>query len=474
MSTHPVTFPIDALPNTARNAAYELLHNTGAPDVIVGMSLLASMSIAAQLNFDVRLPHGAVRPVGSTFVCLALPSQQKTTVDELVMQPFLDLDKAAAISHEAQLKTSRTQKDLHALVRQGLLREIVKAEIAGEATADLRARLTEHEALEPVPIQGGRILYSNTTHRAFLEAMQGEGRFTALLSNEGEAVLNSPLFRASGFLNSVWDGPSVLALDRAKGDSVVARNPRNVTFLMLQPQAWVRTMAKLGDAIQANGYATRILIGVADANHGFRTRAADPTYEALAVFHKAIEPLAQAFSARDAGACHGKREVLEFSDDARIFLRHRNTDLEAQMAPGGSLHAVRGFASKDVEHVCRIAASMHAVCGRGLTIDAHTVRHAAQIVTWFGNQTMMVFDPLGPLSPLAGKALTLLEYIRRSFWNINRPAKTSVIGREGPVRPKQEVQKCLDLLMRNGLAHVLTDVKLGPIVVPMTPPLLRV
>jgi hypothetical protein len=92
------------------------------------------------------------------------------------------------------------------------------------------------------------------------------------------------------------------------------------------------------------------------------------------------------------------------------------------MAPGGSLHAVRGFASKDVEHICRIAASMHAVCGRGLTIDVHTVHQAAQIVTWFGNQTMMVFDPLGPLSPLAGKALTLLEYIRRSFWTINRPA----------------------------------------------------
>jgi hypothetical protein len=474
MSIHPLTFPLDALPNTARNAAYELLQNTGAPDVIVGMSVLASMSIAAQLNYDVQLPHGVVRPTGSTFICLALPSQQKTTVDELVMKPFLDLDKAAATAQQLQRKAYRTKKDLYSLVRQGMLREIVKGEIAGESTDKLRTRLAEHEAGEPVPVQGGRIIYSNTTHRAFLEAMQGEGRFTALLSNEGEAVLISPLFRASGFLNSVWDGPSVLALDRAKGDSVVARNPRNVTFLMLQPQAWVRTMAKLGDAIQANGYATRILIGVADANHGFRTRAPDPTYEALAVFHKAIEPLAQAFSAREAGACHDKREVLDLSNDARIFLRHRNTDLEAQMAPGGSLHAVRGFASKDVEHICRIAASMHAVCGRGLTIDVHTVHQAAQIVTWFGNQTMMVFDPLGPLSPLAGKALTLLEYIRRSFWTINRPAKTSVIGREGPVRPKQEVQKCLDLLMRYGMVHVLTDVKLGPIVVPVQPPLPRV
>lgn len=192
MSIHPLTFPLDALPNTARNAAYELLQNTGAPDVIVGMSVLASMSIAAQLNYDVQLPHGVVRPTGSTFICLALPSQQKTTVDELVMKPFLDLDKAAATAQQLQRKAYRTKKDLYSLVRQGMLREIVKGEIAGESTDKLRTRLAEHEAGEPVPVQGGRIIYSNTTHRAFLEAMQGEGRFTALLSNEGEAVLISP------------------------------------------------------------------------------------------------------------------------------------------------------------------------------------------------------------------------------------------------------------------------------------------
>jgi len=67
-------FPLNALPDTARHAAHEIIQNTGAPDVIVGMTVLASMSIAAQLNFDVRLPHGTVRPVGSTLICLAMPS----------------------------------------------------------------------------------------------------------------------------------------------------------------------------------------------------------------------------------------------------------------------------------------------------------------------------------------------------------------------------------------------------------------
>jgi len=58
-------FPLHALPHAARNAAFEIVTNTGASDVIVGMTMLACMSMAAQLNFDVRLPHGAVRPTGS-------------------------------------------------------------------------------------------------------------------------------------------------------------------------------------------------------------------------------------------------------------------------------------------------------------------------------------------------------------------------------------------------------------------------
>jgi len=225
---------------------------------------------------------------------------------------------------------------------------------------------------------------------------------------------------------------------------------------MLQPAAWTRLMAKLGESMQANGYSTRILLGVAPEIYGHRQRAANPSYKALSEFHDRVALSIKKYCDRQTvGGDIGPLELLELEEDAKSLILRHQANRENFLSPGGYLHSIRGFVAKEPENICRIAASLHVASGWGKWIGVEAVQSAIEIVEWFSNQTLGALGPFGTLSPLAWKSQKLLNFIRRSYWQLNRPADLTDISRMGPIRPKSEVLNCLEFLKYHGFAALV-------------------
>lgn len=453
----PIPFPIHAFPDLVQRAAHELIRETGAADDLVAMSLLGAMSTATQWGTDVRLPHGPVRPTSLSLVTLADRGDRKSSVDKLTFRQHYELERKIADLAAKRSQQIKTAREIWRALRKRFVAEIARLELNGESTAELRARLCQHDASEPTTPRAANLMLTNATIPAFVDAIEGDGHAIVLISDEGEMMLNSQLFGSSGVLNKAWDGDGLIPLNRAKG-SVIARNPRVSVILMVQPPVWQKFMhSERGRAMHNTGFCARMLMGLIISNQGFRPPPSLTSYEGPAEFHAMVDNFAHKYLDRLELQTHAKREVLELCLDAKMLLRDRQIALEPNLAPGRGLHETRDFASKYGEHVCRVAASLHAFSpDQGLEISAENAQRATAIVNWFGDQFSHIFDPHGPLSPLAADAQKLLTYVQRHYWEGHQVARLSVIGREGPVRGKSHVMACVEYLVRHQMARLVT------------------
>ena len=463
--------PLGAFPDTIQHSIAEIQHQTGAPSALIAVSLLGAMSTATQWRYDVRLLHGAVRPTSLIVVALADSGDRKSTVDRLVFKQHYALEKQIEQLAAARNQTSKTDLELWLALRKRLIKEITKRELTYDDVDEFRTRLREHEANKPATARAATLMLANATERAFIEAIEGDGQIVTLISDEGATLINSPLFASSAVLNQAWDGNPKISVNRAKEDQVVARSPRVSVIMKIQPAVWSKVMAsKRGQAMRDNGFCARMLLALIDSNQGYRPPSPMNDYDGPSQFYESVDHLAQTHLARMKSLVPVALEILELSPGAKYALSRKVAAMEPRLAVGGALYDSRDFASKYAEHVCRIAAALHAFTHTdpGLVITEDTIQRAIVITSWFGGEFEKVFGLEGPLSALAADSQKLLKYVQRTHWSQGAPARMSEVGREGPVRPKSRVMECAKYLSRHYLATLVPDREPDELLVPFT------
>jgi len=457
MFTNP-PFPIHAFPAAVENAAHEVQVNIGAPLEIVGAALLSSMSLATQLLHDVRMPHGQLRPTVLSQLVIAESGDRKSSVQKCVLRPFFEFD-AHLTRDEVSRARNRSEHKIWEQKCRHLERKISKLEIANADAEAERAWL--NELLRQAPGEAGsrRLIFENMSAAALYEALQGQSKSIAILSDEAEAVYSSHLFNTSSLLNKGWDSSEVLTLDRARGEAIVSRNPRVSSFLMIQPDIWTKVLSKRGQTLRASGYLARMLPVLASSLQGYRSPTPEaPSWVYLDAFHKEMEKKLHVYEAKLRSSGEVSHISLEFDFHAKNRLRDLSQGLEQHIAPGMPLFDTKDFASKAIENICRVAACLHCFSDYGgEVIGEEMVARAAGIVFWHGDQFKLIFSPNGPLSSLEKKAGTLLSFLRLNYWNLNKCASLGEALRMGPVRPKESFDACVGHLMSTQRAQLVRD-----------------
>lgn len=409
----PAPYPIDAFLSVVRDAGWELQQNVQAPDALIGMALVSAITTACQAQIDVRMPTGRVRPVSQNVLVVAESGERKSTVDSLVFAPMYERDVSAVMTHLEEGGVQNPSK-------------------RGKETKKLR--LTMHQDI---------------SSRAIMEALQGHGESIALISDEGQVLLQGPAMKNLGLLNRLWDCPKILSLSRARRDQVLVVDPRLSVNLMTQQGPLREYIEKYGNRARHSGHWARYLVGWPASMMGYRpVNHSEASWSCLQTFHARIdELLGKQASMRVGGSV--ERKIIEFSDDARARWFSLANQTEWMLRHGEFLHDINDFASKVMEILARLAATMHYFAGEAGDVTLDTLERAFAIVNWHVNEYKRMFSVEFAMPQERVDAQCVATYLRTHVWrgigSDSFVAKNHLL-RCGPVRTRDRLDPALGML----------------------------
>lgn len=420
-------YPTFWLPGIVRSAALEVERNVQVTGIIAATSCLTGVSTSVSPLADWKHPlSGQERPCNLNQGIIAKTGDRKSAAEMLACRAIFEHDADAIWHHERALNVYGKAKLRWAAVRKRLLSRYVKEALEGkEAGGELAA----FEAKEPLKPISHRIIYENVNQVSLLEALEGDGRAMALLTDEGQTLLSSTVMRHYGLLNSIWDGKPLLTRDRAQGDNIIVQNPRATISFMIQPDILAEFFEKRGKAVQQSGFCARFLFSRSPTLQGCRPPKLSSPLVDLPPFHLRMRDLLARYRTMvDAGRV--ARDVLEFDDEAKQVWLQLAGQVESQFHPGFFLSDISDFGNKYMDIVGRLACLFHyfeldvvalpddpearaASIGK---MSATTLSAASQVASWHLNEYKEMFAPPLQRTPEEHDADKVYGYLHRSFY----------------------------------------------------------
>lgn len=421
-------YPTYYLPGRVRVAALELERNVQVTNIIAATSLLTGMSIAVSPLADWKHPlSGQTRPCVLNQGIVAKSGDRKSAAEMLACRPIFELDAEAILQHEMDLSTYRKARLRWNAVRERLLSRYVKEALDSDGS-DAEEELVAFEEREPVKPIAHRIIHESVTHVSLFEALEGDGKAMALLTDEGQSLLSSTVMRHYGLLNNVWDGKPLLTRDRAKHDNIIVQNPRATISFMIQPEVLADFFKKRGKSVQESGFCARFLFSRSPTIQGWRTPKLSAPLVDLLPFHERVRDLLLRYQTMASTGCV-TRDVLEFDDEAKVLWLQLAGQVEADFHPGYFLNDISDFGNKYMDIVGRLACLFHYFEAEMMdlpadpesraasigNISANTLSAASQVASWHLNEYKQMFAPPLQRTPEEHDADKVYGYLHRSF-----------------------------------------------------------
>ena len=423
-------YPIQCFPSIVSPAIAEVVDNLQVTDIMAATSCLTAMSISASPLVDWRHPlSGQVRASVLNQAIVAISGDRKSTTDECVCAPLYSHDAREILAAEAEAGSYKLQVLRWAGVKKGLLSRICKLELNGEPTEELDARLLRHEAERPRKSTAHRILYQDTTRFSAFEALEGDGRAIAILTDEGQTLLKSTVMEHYGFLNNAWDGKRLLSIDRGNNKHIIVTHPRVSVSFQVQPSVLEEFLTKQGKVVHGSGFWARYLFSRSPSPQGFRQpRLAGPMPN-LERFHERIRACLASYS-RMLKAANITRPVLEFDQGAKRHWLETAAAVEHSFKVGHYLHDINDFGNKYMDIVGRLACLFwfFDLPEQGLTdhlnepveslpkISEIALRSAIEVANWHLNEFKAIFSQKANPLPEELDANRLYNSLHRTYF----------------------------------------------------------
>lgn len=422
-------YPTHAFPPSICRAAEELANAVQVTDVIAGTTCLTGLSIALSPLADWRHPQsGQIRPCTLYQALAAISGDRKSSAEATLCAPLQDHDiDAVELDAENEKAYGRAMSRWSAIHARALAYYAKQEELGNLQAAE--TRLSAIEAQKPAWPTTNRIVYTDVTKQSVIEALVGEGRAVALLTDEGQTLLSSTVMRHYGWLNSLWDGKPLVPLDRAGYRHLIARNPRLTISFMIQPDLLADFFAKRGKQVRDSGFCARFLFSRSQSIQGLRPPRLKLPLLHLLPFHERIRELLATYKLRlQSGRM--TREVVELSDEAKVMWLQIAGKVEADFFPGQYLHDISDFGNKYMDTVGRIACLLHCFEARELVsqreaasqtgelgrISDETLARAEQIAAWHLNEYKQLFSPPLQRAPEELDADKVYSYLYRNHY----------------------------------------------------------
>ncbi len=465
---HNRPYPGDALHHLGESTLREVGNIVQASPALIASSLLSGMSAVVQRIADVRLPFGSIKPASVYTFCIAESGDGKTTVDELIMAPIKEHDRAKEHQFVGQRDSFEKEIDRWQSTRGALLKRLSRLSENGAPTATIEKKLNELNSIKPKPPRLRRLIRQDLTHAALMASLEGDGEAVFINASEGDAALGSDLFRQNpSAVNMIWGGES--RLDDRATESRLVTNPRCTMSVMVQEEVLKQFMAKRGDVLRGSGFFARCLVTRPMSMVGNRVISSEPfqwTY--LVSFHNRLRDLLEEGDLMLVAGV--PRCIVEFDDEARHRWAYHANAVETMLREGGYLSEVRDFGAKLMEHVARVAAILHVFFRQEGLITVDTIERAFSIVWWHAEEFRLLFSPSLEVPQAVIDADKIADYLFRQvrclgYWAVPR----NIVHRYGPVRGLSRFGPAIDELVRRGNITVCQANRKAPLIINLNP-----
>jgi len=459
----PEGYPLDALPDTIREAVEEVAAFIKAPLPLVAGSALGALSLALQAHCDIKRAERLTGPTGLFMLSIADSGERKTTCDGFFTSAIRQYEVEQSELAAPLLKDYAAELAAWNAEREGLLSAIKDAGKKGNSTRDKKDDLIELERSKPEPPRIPRLILGDETPESLAYTLAKNWPSAGVVSSEAGVVFGAhgmgkdSVMRNLALLNVLWDGGE-LPIGRRTSESFTVKGARLTVALQIQ-EATLRTFFdKSGALARGTGFLARFLVAWPESTQGNRPFTDPPeTWPKLARFHQRItEILNTPAPVNEQGGLDPA--MLSFTPAAKAAWIAFHDAIEAELKSGGELYDVRDVASKTADNAARLAALFHGfTMNIGGAVDDDSFESASRIAAWHLSEARRFFGELALPVELANAARLdawLIDYAKLERTHIipRREAQ-----RSGPVRDKDALKNALQELEDLGRARLVIE-----------------
>jgi putative DNA primase/helicase len=452
-----VSYPLDALPNDLRVVIEEVGAFVKAPISMVSTCAITALAVAIQGIADVRRAAKLEGPSSLFSLIIADSGERKSTVDNFFSKAIRTYENDERERLADSIKENRAAIAVWAARREGLLAAIKAAGKRGESTADLEAKMRDHEKREPARLLVPRLTYSDATSEALAWGLHDTWPAAGLLSSEagtvfgGHSMGGDSVLRNLALLNQLW-GAETVQIDRRTGPSYLLKDVRLTVGLQVQEAAFRSFLEKTGSLARGSGFMARFLICWPKSTQGTRAfKDAPETWPALARYNQRMTDLLQ----RQRGIVKGVTpSMVDLSNKAKEIWVKFHDAVEVELASSGSLFDVRDVASKIADNAARLAVLFH-VFETGSPVGSIMEQHmvgAIRVAAWHLKESQRFFGELAQPQEIAD-ASRLEAWLVSEYRGRRSPPTRRHAQQYGPVRDSKRLVAALSVLADLGRAR---------------------
>ena len=231
-------YPLDALPDTVKNAVKEVIDLVQAPIPLAASSALGALSLAIQGHIKIARDKKLSGPCSLFLLTIAESGERKSTCDGYFTKEIREYEKKQSTKRKSVLRKYLSNMESWNSKVQGVKASIKSLTKKGKNTTEEEKRLSKLISEKPSKVQTPRLLYDDTTPEALREKL-ATWPVGGILSNEAGIVFGSygmnkdSIVRNLATCDNFWDGQDI-AVDRKTSDSFVVRNARLTLSLQVQ------------------------------------------------------------------------------------------------------------------------------------------------------------------------------------------------------------------------------------------------
>lgn len=368
-------YPIDALGPVLGAAAHRIHAVVRAPDAIVGQSILAAASLAAQPHADVLI-DGRREPLSLWCLTVAESGERKSAADAHALAPHREHERIALGRFRDTEREHAIALDAHDAAARACRK--------GKGADEIEARLRELGTPPDKPRKPLMLASSPTLEGLHLLFRDGQPSLGLFHDDAGEFLAGHSMdkdhkMRSAAGLSKLHDRGEFDRIRAADGASKYFGR-RLAMHLMVQPVVAESVLSD--EVLTGQGFLARALLAWPSSAIGTRAYVATDlsTDPAMLEYRKRIDALLQLPpKIDDDGALTPQSLTLDSRATARWIALH--DAIEADMRDGGDFSSIRAWAAKAPAQVLRIAGVLTIVDDPGASsISLDTIDRAATLV----------------------------------------------------------------------------------------------
>lgn len=428
-------FPLHAL-GSFKEPVEALNQECQAAIEICFASAFMVLNHAAQALANVKVEK-RVSPLSCFFITVAEPGERKTTVEGITLQ----------ITQEYQARLEeRYKEDLVGYKKDLFFYEAALKKITASKEPIETQKQKAQELKEPVKPKNPVMVTSNPTMQGLMRGFEEGFPSILLASSEGGQFMGGYAMRQENQLNtltalsSFWDGTPIDQMKK-EGRLYTLRGRRLAMHLSVQPSVFESFLR--GRFVKDQGFLSRCFISVSKPLIAQRGTTLDAVSSSTSGFTlAAYDKIMSLYRKIQNSGDNLTLKTLTVEQEGLHILKAFYFYGHKRCGQDGAFYDIRGFVSKSIDHVLRIAATlmMYDAPDRD-TIPAPYIRSAVEIVRFYMSEHLHLFNQAEPQDQNTQK---LLVWINKRFKPGEELDRVHLL-RSGP--PKLRSKAILDPLL---------------------------